>query len=71
MVIATKYRVVFLYTGGVASVAFDFNSTLEIKQFLRSITDDNNVSIRVYRINANLNTSTHAVTFTQTELTEW
>lgn len=70
MVIAKRYTVTLVYQGD-ASIDFSFNSILEVKQFLKNIIDDTNINIRVYQVLANLNTTTHAVTFTQTELTEW
>lgn len=70
MVIAKRYLVTLAYQGD-ASIDFSFNSILEVKQFLKNVIDDNNISIRVYQVLVNLNTTTHAVTFTQAELTEW
>ena len=70
MIISTKYRVTMLYLSD-GSISFDFNSILELKQFLKNISDDSSINIRVYKVVVNLNTSTHAVTFTTTELTQW
>ena len=69
MVIAKRYLVTLVYQSD-ASIDFSFNSILEVKQFLKNIIDDTSINIRVYQVLANLNTSTHAVTFTQTELTQ-
>ena len=69
MVIAKRYLVTLVYPND-ASIDFTFDSTLEVKNFLKNVIDDTNINIRVYQIIANLNTTTHAVTFTQTELTE-
>ena len=70
MVIAKRYLVTLVYQSD-ASIDFSFNSILEVKQFLKNVIDDTSINIRVYQVLANLNTTTHAVTFTQTELTEW
>lgn len=69
MVIAKRYLVTLVYQSD-ASIDFSFNSILEVKQFLKNVIDDTSINIRVYQVIANLNTTTHAVTFTQTELTE-
>ena len=71
MILSTKYRVVFLYTGALASVEFNFDSTLEVKQFLKNVANVTNIAIRVYKTDISLNTSTHTVTVFETELTEW
>lgn len=68
MVIAKRYLVTLTYQSD-ASIDFSFNSILEVKQFLKNIIDDTSINIRVYQVLVNLNTTTHAVTFTQTELT--
>ena len=68
MILAVKY-LVRINTSG----EFQFESLLEVKDFLRHINAAiaSNAPIRVYKVSYELNTSTHYVSKTETELTQW
>ena len=69
MVISTKYRVSF----PTSQIDFLFDSLLEVKDFLKNVSSVNSgaTSIRIYKAVFTLNTSTHYVSKTETELTAW
>ena len=68
MLLAIKY-LVRINTNG----EFQFDTLLEVKEFLRHINSAiaSNAPIRVYKAVYELNTTTHYVSKTETELTQW
>ena len=67
MVLATKYSVVLMYSS--AGVTFQFDSILEVKDFLNHLTSDAQMLVHIYKLVYTLDTTTHLVSITTTELT--
>ena len=67
MILATKYLVRIN-----SQEDFSFDSVLEMKEFLGHISSAAaGTSTRVYKVVFTLNTSTHYISKTETELTSW
>ena len=69
MVLSTKYQVVLSYSGATSSFLFD--SMLKVKEFLSHLSANLQLLIRVYQNVYKLNTTTHLLEITTTELTSW
>lgn len=69
MIVSTTFFLTIASGGNVSQ--WNFNSILEVKEFLKHVDSWTGLTIRVYKKVATLNTSTHVVTVTPTELTEW
>jgi len=70
MIISTKYRIRF-QNGSSATAILEFDSLLKLKVVLSKISAAPNMSVRVYKVVATLNTTTHVVSFAETELTQF
>lgn len=69
MIISTKYRIRFESSSNY--IAMEFGSLLEAKVALSKISAVSSVLVRVYKVVATLDTTTHVVSFAETELTEF
>ena len=69
MILAIKY----LFRVKNTEIEFQYDSILEVKEFLRHINKAimSSAQISVYKVVYTLNTSTYYVSKTETELTEW